>query len=98
MKDAGFFFVGKLIPWSSMLTCLNSLILIIQGEFKSQKEAAWAVTNLTSGGTVEQIAFIVSLGVLKPVCDLLSVKDAKVVRVLLDSITNILNVSNMFSI
>ncbi len=81
-----------------MLTCLNSLILIIQGEFKSQKEAAWAVTNLTSGGTVEQIAFIVSLGVLKPVCDLLSVKDAKVVRVLLDSITNILNVSNMFSI
>ena len=27
----------------------------MQGDFKAQKEAAWAVTNLTSGGTVQQV-------------------------------------------
>lgn len=65
--------------------------VLTNGEFKSQKEAAWAVTNLTSGGTVEQIAHMVQLGVLKPLCDLLSAKDAKVIRVLLDALSNVLN-------
>lgn len=53
----------------------------------------WAVTNLTSGGTVQQIDYIVRLGVIKPICDLLLAKEAKIVRVLLDAISNMLNVS-----
>ena len=26
-----------------------------KGEFQTQKEAAWAITNATSGGTAEQV-------------------------------------------
>jgi importin subunit alpha-2 len=41
---------------------------------QAQKEAVWAVTNLTSGGTVEQIIRLCAEGVLKPFCDLLAAK------------------------
>ena len=51
------------------------------------------ITNLTSGGTPEQIAYVVSQGVIRPLCDLLTVKEAKVVLVILDGLANILNVS-----
>lgn len=64
---------------------------LFQGDFKSQKEAAWAVTNLTSGGTVQQLAQLVQLGVLEPFCNLLLAKDWKTVIVVLDGLTNILN-------
>ena len=51
------------------------------------------ITNLTSGGSVDQIGFVVQCGVMKPLCDLLVVKESKVILVILDAITNILNVS-----
>ena len=60
------------------------------GDFKAQKEAAWAVTNLTSGGTVDQIVFLCMSGALKPFCDLLDAADEKVIVVVLDGLTNIL--------
>ena len=53
-------------------------LLLLQGDFKSQKEAAWAVTNLTSGGTVAQIIVLCQYGVIKPMCELLGAKDDKV--------------------
>merc|ERR1711942_206140 len=59
-------------------------------EFKAQKEAVWAITNLTSGGTIEQIATIANHGIVPILCDLLTVRDSKVTLVILDGLTNIL--------
>ena len=46
-------------------------------------EAAWAVTNLTSGGSVEQIIVLCQFGVIRPLCDLLAARDEKVLKPIL---------------
>ena len=85
-----------------------------KAEFKTRKEACWAITNATSGGTAEQIRFLVSLvrpvefipitnsiiltyalllhlqGCIPPLCELLTVMDAKIVQVALSGLENIL--------
>ena len=62
------------------------------GDFKSQKEAVWVVTNLTSGGTTHQIGYVVQMGLLPALCNLLDAKDSKMVIVILDGLNNILQV------
>ncbi|KAJ8027067.1 Importin subunit alpha-7 [Holothuria leucospilota] len=64
--------------------------ILSKAEFKTRKEAAWAITNATSGGTSEQIKFIVNQGCIKPLCDLLTVMDTKIVQVALNGLENIL--------
>ncbi len=65
--------------------------VLARADFKCQKEAAWAVTNLTSGGTVQQIVALCQHGAIPPLCDLLSTKDDKTVSVILDGISNVLS-------
>lgn len=55
----------------------------------------WAITNLTAGGSLQQIVSVVQAGALKPFCDLLVVKETKIVTVILDAIMNILQVSGV---
>lgn len=68
------------------------LLLNFQGDFKAQKEAAWVVTNFTSGGSTEQIIYLVRSGVLVPFCNLLSANEAKTILVVLDGLSHILEV------
>ncbi|XP_041088951.1 importin subunit alpha-5 isoform X2 [Polyodon spathula] len=68
-----------------------ALINILQvAEFRTRKEAAWAITNTTSGGSAEQIRYLVELGCIKPLCDLLTVMDSKIVQLALNGLENIL--------
>uniref|UniRef100_A0A4W4F8U5 Importin subunit alpha n=1 Tax=Electrophorus electricus TaxID=8005 RepID=A0A4W4F8U5_ELEEL len=74
------------------------LIEILQkAEFRTRKEAAWAITNATSGGTPEQIRYLVSLNCIKPMCDLLTVMDSKIVQVALNGLENILRLGEQES-
>ncbi|KAF8230639.1 importin alpha protein [Tricholoma matsutake] len=71
------------------------LINILQNaDFKTRKEACWAISNATSGGLQEpaQIRYLVSQGCIKPLCDLLTMMDNKIIQVALDGLDNILKI------
>ncbi|KAI8381237.1 armadillo-type protein [Radiomyces spectabilis] len=66
-------------------------------DMKTRKEACWAIVNATSGGLKrpEQIQYIVSQGCIKPLCDILTGMDNRIVQVALDGLENILKVGEM---
>mmetsp|Transcript_14735 Transcript_14735/g.29950 ORF Transcript_14735/g.29950 Transcript_14735/m.29950 type:complete len:563 (+) Transcript_14735:78-1766(+) len=66
--------------------------LLSNAEFDIRKEAAWAISNATSGGSPAQIKFLVTQGCIRPLCDLLTVNDAKIVTIALEGLENILKV------
>ena len=45
--------------------------LLQNADFGLKREAAWAITNATAGGTLVQIKYLVDQGCIKPSCDLL---------------------------
>lgn len=64
--------------------------ILEKGDFKSQKEAAWVVTNTTTSGTSDQIISLIDkFAILKPFCDLLASKDARTIKVALTGILNL---------
>eukprot|EP00036_Acanthoecidae_sp_10tr_P011438 CAMPEP_0182926124 /NCGR_PEP_ID=MMETSP0105_2-20130417/10857_1 /TAXON_ID=81532 ORGANISM="Acanthoeca-like sp., Strain 10tr" /NCGR_SAMPLE_ID=MMETSP0105_2 /ASSEMBLY_ACC=CAM_ASM_000205 /LENGTH=560 /DNA_ID=CAMNT_0025063997 /DNA_START=55 /DNA_END=1737 /DNA_ORIENTATION=+ len=67
--------------------------VLASAEFKTRKEAAWAISNATSGGTVDQIREIMHSGAIPPLCDILAVKDTKVIEITLDAIFSMLQVA-----
>jgi len=74
---------------------LADLIKILEvGDFKAKKEATWAITNLTSGGAAGQVFKLVELGGLKPLCNMLGCNDVKIIQVVLDGLTNMLNMAD----
>jgi hypothetical protein len=81
--DSPTFVKGKLISLKLLflllvIICSFFLMSYFQGEFQTQKEAAWAVTNLTISGRKQQVAYLVQCGVISPFCHLLSCKDPQV--------------------
>lgn len=71
--------------------------LLSNGDFKTRKEACWAISNATSGGLQkpEQLRYLVQHGGIRPLCDLLSCPDNKIIQVALDGLENILKVGDM---
>ncbi len=61
---------------------LPSIIhLLERGSFQTQKEAAWAISNVTISGRPDQVEQMVTFGVVPPFCKLLDIKDAQIVQV-----------------
>ncbi|KAK5746643.1 Importin subunit alpha-1 [Elasticomyces elasticus] len=71
--------------------------LLSHGDFKTRKEACWAISNATSGGLQkpDQIRYLVQEGAIRPLCDLLTCPDNKIIQVALDGLENILKVGDM---
>lgn len=66
--------------------------ILTNADFDVKKEAAWAISNATSGGTPLQIKYLVEQGCIEPLCNLLTVHDARIVSVALEGLENILRV------
>mmetsp|Transcript_45689 Transcript_45689/g.85724 ORF Transcript_45689/g.85724 Transcript_45689/m.85724 type:complete len:546 (-) Transcript_45689:134-1771(-) len=66
--------------------------LLKTGDFDIKKEAAWVISNATAGGLPQQIEYLVTAECIKPMCDLLSLADVKIISVALEAIENILRV------
>lgn len=63
-------------------------------EWDVRKEASWVICNIASGGTKDHIQRIVENGALQPLCDLLSVGEARVLHLALEALENILRVGS----
>jgi len=65
--------------------------LLQNADFKTKKEACWAISNATSGALAEpaQIRYMVSQGVIKPLCDLLKSMDNKIIQVSTEAIASV---------
>lgn len=76
----------------------NIIPLVIEhldkSDYSTQREAAWTVYNLTISGSPEQIAYLVELNVIEPVCNLLSLQETNTLQIALDTLNNILKSSD----
>jgi len=66
------------------------IALLGTSDFDIKKEVAWALSNATSGGSSEQIRYLVDCKILEPMCELLSLADTRIILVALEGIENIL--------
>jgi len=68
--------------------------ILANADFKVKKEACWAISNASTGGLQKPdiIRYLVSQGCIKPLCDILSFMDNRLIQVALDGLDNILKV------
>jgi len=73
--------------------------LLSSDYFSIKREACWVVSNATSVVDThpEVIKYLVSQGCIKPMCEILKVKDLKIVQVALDGLDNILQAGEVLA-
>lgn len=59
-----------------------------------RKTPSFVQVNATSGGSPDQIRYLVNQGAIPPLCDFLTTQDAKIVQVALNGLENILKVGD----
>ena len=70
--------------------------ILATGENSTRNEIAWAICNLTSCGTPDQIRCLVELNVIPPFCYLLTLADSEqAVEAALKTLENILKLSEL---
>uniref|UniRef100_A0A1A8C3Z5 Importin subunit alpha n=1 Tax=Nothobranchius kadleci TaxID=1051664 RepID=A0A1A8C3Z5_NOTKA len=67
--------------------------ILQQADYKTQLEAVWAVINLTKVGTLNQVSYLYRCNVLGPLFNLLTVKDDTIILIILEAISNILQMA-----
>lgn len=71
------------------------IMFLGSGEHEVRKEACWAIANATTGGSSQQIYYLVEQGCIRPLCDLLDSVDRRIVVVALEALENILEASKL---
>ncbi|KAJ3429649.1 importin subunit alpha-4 [Anaeramoeba flamelloides] len=66
------------------------LKILKQDIYPVQKEAAWGISNMIYGGLPTHVRFLVKYGVIARLCDLLTIKDQRILKATLESIEKIL--------
>ncbi|KAL1190959.1 Importin subunit alpha-1 [Cardamine amara subsp. amara] len=70
---------------------IPTLVNVVQNaEFGIKKEALWAISNVTSCGSHDQIKYLVEQSCMKPLCDLLVCPDLRIITECLEVLGNIL--------
>ncbi|KAH7932221.1 hypothetical protein HPB51_029454 [Rhipicephalus microplus] len=64
--------------------------MLSRGDLEIQKEAARAITNAISGGSPNQVRFLVQQKCIDALCELLSAEDQEVVQLALNGLDNVL--------
>jgi hypothetical protein len=64
--------------------------LLSSAEWDIRKEAAWAISNATSGGTPDQLRYLLSQNCIPPLCELLVCADVRIIVVALEALENLL--------
>jgi importin subunit alpha-1 len=66
--------------------------LLSSAEWDIRKEAAWAISNATSGGSPDQLRYLLSQNCIPPLCELLVCADVRIIVVALEALENLLKV------
>ncbi|XP_008822256.1 importin subunit alpha-8 [Nannospalax galili] len=81
-----------------MCDLLPPLVALLKNaEFKVQKEAVWTVANFITGASIDQLSQLVHSGVLGPLINLLTALDVRIVIIILDIISFLLQEAGMQS-
>jgi len=68
------------------------ILLLSNASYDIKIEAAWSIANICTGGTPDQVRYVVGQGCIKPLCDLLDVSDQNVILFILEALMGIMRV------